>query len=166
MREKGFLDAEITVDTRPTYGDRRLTLEFTITEGKTIPPSNLGCRTEVACRTVLEMILKDTSTKSGARVYVQAGFDVWRLVERRRLEPDGDEVPLARRCDDHDQHDRHEEDGKRGIETVVEDQARRGRVGRSRPWRRSPKPTVRSRLRSRKGSGWTISSSPCRQSYG
>ena len=42
MREKGFLDAEIAVDTRPTYGDRRLTLEFTITEGKTIPPSNLG----------------------------------------------------------------------------------------------------------------------------
>ena len=92
MREKGFLDAEIAVDTRPTYGDRRLTLEFTITEGKTIPPSNLGCRTEVACRTVLEMILKDTSTKSGARVYVQAGFDVWRLVERWRLEPDGDAV--------------------------------------------------------------------------
>jgi outer membrane protein assembly factor BamA len=35
MREKGFLDVEITHDTRPTYGNRRhLTLEFTIVEGK------------------------------------------------------------------------------------------------------------------------------------
>jgi outer membrane protein assembly factor BamA len=35
MSEKGFLDAEITHDTRPTYGNRRhLTLKFTITEGK------------------------------------------------------------------------------------------------------------------------------------
>jgi outer membrane protein assembly factor BamA len=34
MSEKGFLDAEITHDTRPTYGDpRSLTLKFTITEG-------------------------------------------------------------------------------------------------------------------------------------
>lgn len=35
----------------------------------------------------------------------------------------------------------------------------------SRPWRRSPKPTMRSRLRSEKVTGWTISSSPCWQSY-
>lgn len=35
MSEKGFLDAEISVDTRPTYGNRRhLTLKFTIVEGK------------------------------------------------------------------------------------------------------------------------------------
>ena len=35
MSEKGFLDAEITHDTRPTYGNRRhLTLKFTIVEGK------------------------------------------------------------------------------------------------------------------------------------
>jgi hypothetical protein len=34
----------------------------------------------------------------------------------------------------------------------------------SRPWRRSPKPTMRSRLRSGKVRGWTISSSPCCQS--
>jgi hypothetical protein len=35
MREKGYPDAEIALDTRPTYIDRRqLTLEFTITEGK------------------------------------------------------------------------------------------------------------------------------------
>jgi outer membrane protein assembly factor BamA len=34
MREKGFLDAEITHNTSPTYGDpRHLTLRFTITEG-------------------------------------------------------------------------------------------------------------------------------------
>jgi Surface antigen variable number repeat len=34
MSEKGFLDAEITHDTRPTYGDpRSVTLKFTITEG-------------------------------------------------------------------------------------------------------------------------------------
>ena len=35
MSEKGFLDVEISVDTRPTYGNRRhLTLKFTIVEGK------------------------------------------------------------------------------------------------------------------------------------
>jgi hypothetical protein len=35
MGEKGFLDAEISLDTRPTYGNRRhLTLKFTIVEGK------------------------------------------------------------------------------------------------------------------------------------
>lgn len=35
MREKGFLDVEIDVDTRPTYGNpRHLTLKFTIVEGK------------------------------------------------------------------------------------------------------------------------------------
>jgi hypothetical protein len=35
MNEKGFLDAEITHDTRPTYGDpRHLTIKFRITEGK------------------------------------------------------------------------------------------------------------------------------------
>jgi outer membrane protein assembly factor BamA len=35
MSEKGFLDAEIEHDMRPTFGDRRqLTLMFTITEGK------------------------------------------------------------------------------------------------------------------------------------
>jgi outer membrane protein assembly factor BamA len=35
MSEKGFADAEVTHDTRPTYGNRRhLTLKFTITEGK------------------------------------------------------------------------------------------------------------------------------------
>jgi hypothetical protein len=35
MREKGFLDVEITHDTRPTFGNRRdLTLEVTIVEGK------------------------------------------------------------------------------------------------------------------------------------
>jgi len=35
MNEKGFLDAEISHDTRPTYGNpRHLTLEFTIVEGK------------------------------------------------------------------------------------------------------------------------------------
>jgi hypothetical protein len=34
MREKGFLDAEIAHDTRPTYGDRRqLTIKFTVSEG-------------------------------------------------------------------------------------------------------------------------------------
>ena len=34
MREKGFLDAEINHDMRPTFGNRRdLTLEFTIVEG-------------------------------------------------------------------------------------------------------------------------------------
>jgi hypothetical protein len=37
MSEKGFLDVEITHDTRPTYGNRRhLTLKFTIVEGKRI----------------------------------------------------------------------------------------------------------------------------------
>ena len=35
MREKGFLDVEISLDERPTYGNRRhLTLKFTIVEGK------------------------------------------------------------------------------------------------------------------------------------
>ena len=35
MREKGFLDVEITHDTRTTFGNRRdLTLEITIVEGK------------------------------------------------------------------------------------------------------------------------------------
>ena len=35
MREKGFLDVEISHDTRPTYGNRRhLTLEVTIVEGQ------------------------------------------------------------------------------------------------------------------------------------
>jgi outer membrane protein assembly factor BamA len=35
LREHGFLDAEITVDRRPTYGNPRdVTLTFTITEGK------------------------------------------------------------------------------------------------------------------------------------
>jgi outer membrane protein assembly factor BamA len=35
MSEKGFLDTEITHDTRPTYGNpRHMTLKFTITEGK------------------------------------------------------------------------------------------------------------------------------------
>src|SRR4029453_2497621 len=35
MNEKGFLDAQISHDMRPTYGNPRdLTLEFTIVEGK------------------------------------------------------------------------------------------------------------------------------------
>jgi hypothetical protein len=35
MSEKGFPDMEISLDTRPTFGDRRqLTLMFTIVEGK------------------------------------------------------------------------------------------------------------------------------------
>jgi hypothetical protein len=35
MSEKGFLDIEITHDTRPTYGNsRHLTLKFTIVEGE------------------------------------------------------------------------------------------------------------------------------------
>jgi hypothetical protein len=39
MSEKGFLDAEVTHDTQPTYGDpRHLTLKFTITEGKRSRP--------------------------------------------------------------------------------------------------------------------------------
>ena len=39
MSEKGFLDAEVTHDTRPTYGNPRdLTLKFTITEGKRSRP--------------------------------------------------------------------------------------------------------------------------------
>jgi outer membrane protein assembly factor BamA len=39
MNEKGFLDVEISHDTRPTYGDpRSLTLLFTITEGKRSRP--------------------------------------------------------------------------------------------------------------------------------
>jgi hypothetical protein len=40
MSEKGFLDAEITHDTRPTRGDsRHLTLKFTIVEGKRSRPA-------------------------------------------------------------------------------------------------------------------------------
>jgi hypothetical protein len=40
MREKGFLDAEITYETRPTYGDpRQLTLKFTIVEGTRSRPT-------------------------------------------------------------------------------------------------------------------------------
>lgn len=39
MSEKGFLDAEVTHDTQPTYGNpRHLTLKFTITEGKRSRP--------------------------------------------------------------------------------------------------------------------------------
>jgi outer membrane protein assembly factor BamA len=39
MREKGFLDAQITHETGPTYGNpRHLTLKFTITEGKRTRP--------------------------------------------------------------------------------------------------------------------------------
>jgi len=35
MKEKGFPDAEISLDTRPTFADpRHLTLKFTIVEGK------------------------------------------------------------------------------------------------------------------------------------
>ena len=46
MNEKGFLDAEISHDMRPTYGDwRNVTLVFTIVEGKrsrrTIPTGPL-----------------------------------------------------------------------------------------------------------------------------
>jgi outer membrane protein assembly factor BamA len=40
MSDKGFFDAEITHDTRPTYGNRQhLTLKFTIIEGKRSPIS-------------------------------------------------------------------------------------------------------------------------------
>jgi hypothetical protein len=40
MSEKGFVDAEITHDTRPTYGNsRHLTLKFTIVEGKRSRPA-------------------------------------------------------------------------------------------------------------------------------
>ena len=40
MSEKGFLDVEITHDTRPTYGNRQhLTLKFTIVEGKRSRPA-------------------------------------------------------------------------------------------------------------------------------
>ena len=40
MREKGFLDVEISHDTRPTRGDRRhLTLKITIVEGKRSRPT-------------------------------------------------------------------------------------------------------------------------------
>ena len=39
MAEKGFLDADVTCETRPTYGNRRhLTLRFTITEGPRTRP--------------------------------------------------------------------------------------------------------------------------------
>jgi outer membrane protein assembly factor BamA len=39
MREKGFLDAEVTHDTQPTYGNpRHLTLKFRIIEGKRSRP--------------------------------------------------------------------------------------------------------------------------------
>ena len=35
LREKGYPDAEITLDMKPTYGDRaELTLTFTVTQGK------------------------------------------------------------------------------------------------------------------------------------
>ena len=35
LREKGYPDAEITLDMKPTYGDRtELTLMFTVTQGK------------------------------------------------------------------------------------------------------------------------------------
>jgi hypothetical protein len=44
MSEKGFLEIEITHDSRPTYGNRRhLTLQFTIVEG---PRSRPSSRTE------------------------------------------------------------------------------------------------------------------------
>ena len=40
MSEKGFLDVEIDVDTRQTYGNpRHLTLKFTIVEGKRSRPA-------------------------------------------------------------------------------------------------------------------------------
>ena len=40
MSEKGFRDAEITYDTRPTYGNpHHLTLKFTITEGTRSRPT-------------------------------------------------------------------------------------------------------------------------------
>jgi hypothetical protein len=40
MREKGFLDAQITHERRPTYGDpRQLTLQFTIIEGTRSRPT-------------------------------------------------------------------------------------------------------------------------------
>lgn len=40
MSEKGFLDIEITHDTRPTYGNpQHLTLKFTIVEGKRSRPA-------------------------------------------------------------------------------------------------------------------------------
>jgi hypothetical protein len=39
MSEKGFLDAEVTHNTQPTYGNpRHLTLKFTIVEGKRFRP--------------------------------------------------------------------------------------------------------------------------------
>jgi outer membrane protein assembly factor BamA len=39
MRQKGFLDAEVTHDSRPTFGNPRdLTLKFTIIEGKRSRP--------------------------------------------------------------------------------------------------------------------------------
>jgi outer membrane protein assembly factor BamA len=39
MSDQGFLDAEITHDTRPTFGNRQdLTLKFTIVEGKRSRP--------------------------------------------------------------------------------------------------------------------------------
>ncbi len=45
MAEKGFLDAEVTHDTRPTFGDRRhLTLKFTIAEGKRGRPVRASAR--------------------------------------------------------------------------------------------------------------------------
>ena len=45
MAEKGFLDAEVTHDTRPTFGDRRhLTLKFTIGEGKRGRPIRASAR--------------------------------------------------------------------------------------------------------------------------
>jgi len=43
MNEKGFLDAEISHDMRPTYGDwRNVTLVFTIVEGKRSGRTTVG----------------------------------------------------------------------------------------------------------------------------
>jgi hypothetical protein len=40
MREKGFLDVEVTHEAKPTYGDlRQLTLTFTVIEGKRSRPT-------------------------------------------------------------------------------------------------------------------------------
>ena len=43
LREKGYPDAGITLDTKPTYGDRtELTLVFTVTEGKQSRRTEMG----------------------------------------------------------------------------------------------------------------------------
>jgi len=56
MREKGFLDAEITHDTRPTFGNRRdLTLAVTIVEGKRTRRAAQSGATAVASGTLHEM---------------------------------------------------------------------------------------------------------------